>query len=106
MRLKGISIVEAGNEYLKEYIEEQNRLFAVTANKPEEGHRPVKAEDLERASCYKEKRQLSKNLEIKLVRQDFTDSGAGSELCPKGRQSDLRGESTRANQNRVSKQSS
>lgn len=64
MRLKGISSIEAGNLYLEEYIEEHNRLFAVTANNPEDVHRPVTTEDLERAFCYKEERQLSKNLEI------------------------------------------
>lgn len=64
MRLKGISSVEAGNKYLEEYIEEHNRLFAVTANNPEDVHRPVKIEELEKAFCYKEERQLSKNLEI------------------------------------------
>lgn len=64
MRLKGISSIEAGNQYLEEYIEEHNRLFAVTANNPEDVHQPVTVEDLERAFCYKEERQLSKNLEI------------------------------------------
>ena len=64
MRLRNISSIEEGNQYLEEYIKEHNSFFGVTSAKPEDMHRVVKEEELDNAFCYKCERKLTKNLEI------------------------------------------
>jgi hypothetical protein len=64
LRLKKISTLEEGNNYLKEYINEHNSLFAVNAADEENVHCKVKEEELEKSFCYKEQRKLTKNLEL------------------------------------------
>ncbi|MBS0645015.1 MAG: ISNCY family transposase [Verrucomicrobia bacterium] len=64
MRLRGISSIEAGNLYLDEYIQEHNAFFAVTPANETDMHRGCTKEELDQALCYKEKRKLSKNLEL------------------------------------------
>ena len=64
MRLKGISSMEKGNEYLEEYIKEHNAAFAVNPANATDMHRACDLEALEQVFCYKDKRKLSKNLEI------------------------------------------
>lgn len=63
MRLKNISSVEAGNLFLKEYLQKHNHQFEKKALCPEDTHRSLKCdEDLKEIFARKEQRKLSKNL--------------------------------------------
>jgi transposase len=64
MRLRGISSIEEGNEYLEEYIKEHNELFSVKACIEEDAHTAVTDEEIEASLCYKTTRKLTKNLEL------------------------------------------
>jgi len=64
LRLRKINSLNEGNKYLEEYIKEHNSLFAVPAAEKENMHREVTEEELEKSFCYKEKRKLTKNLEL------------------------------------------
>ncbi len=64
MRLKGISSIEEAAPYLEEYIKEHNAFFAVMPANETNMHRSCTLEEIDRAFCYKEKRKLSKNLEL------------------------------------------
>jgi len=81
LRLRGISSIEEGNQYLSEYIREHNDAFGIKAEKPEDVHRVVRQEEIEKAFCYKEERTLSKNLEIsydgRILQVQTKDPGYG-----------------------------
>jgi len=81
LRLRGISSIEEGNQYLSEYIREHNDSFGIKAEKPEDVHRVVSQEEIEKAFCYKEERTLSKNLEIsydgRILQVQTKDPGYG-----------------------------
>ena len=63
MRLKGISSMEEGNTYLKEYMEKHNRQFGKEPLKTESANIPIKAsENLDAIMTIQEKRKLSKEL--------------------------------------------
>ncbi|NBW53417.1 MAG: ISNCY family transposase [Betaproteobacteria bacterium] len=64
MRLRAINSVEEGNLYLEEYIKEHNAFFSIKALEEINRHRPCNLEEIDRVFCYKEKRKLSKNLEL------------------------------------------
>lgn len=63
LRLKGISSIEDGNQFLIEFIQRFNTKFEVQAQSKVDMHRQLpKGVDLEKIICIKEKRVLSKNL--------------------------------------------
>lgn len=65
MRLAGINDIEKGNEFLLTYWDVFNIRFAVQPENPLSAHRPLlPGHDLKRILCNKEKRKISKNLEI------------------------------------------
>jgi len=61
MRLRGISTIEEGNQYLKEFIKDHNKQFGKKAADPSDAHAPV-TEDLDRVLATHEQRTLSKDL--------------------------------------------
>jgi len=63
MRLKGISSIEEGNQFLAEFSEKFNTKFGVEARSKVDMHRKLLENiDLDKILCIKEKRVLSKNL--------------------------------------------
>jgi len=65
MRLRGISSIEAANEYAAEFIVDYNARFAVQPRSSHDAHRSlVTNEDLERVFTFQEHRNLSKNLTL------------------------------------------
>lgn len=65
MRLRGISSIEAANEYAAEFIVDYNARFAVQPRSSHDAHRLlVINEDLERVFTFQEHRNLSKNLTL------------------------------------------
>lgn len=63
LRLKGISSIEEGNRFLKEYVKKFNTKFGVKARSKVNMHRQLpKGIDLNKILCIKEKRVLSRNL--------------------------------------------
>ena len=65
MRLRGISSIEAANEYAAEFIVDYNARFAVQPRSSHDAHRSlVINEDLERVFTFQEHRNLSKNLTL------------------------------------------
>jgi hypothetical protein len=65
MRLLNISTIEAGNEYLKTFIKDYNKKFAVKAQNGEDAHRPYYGKDLDLllTLSMQTTRTISKNLE-------------------------------------------
>lgn len=69
MRLRQISSIRQGNDYLPEFIAEFNKKFAVEASSAADAHRPLLAgERLEQILRVRESRVLSKNLELSYKR--------------------------------------
>ena len=65
MRLKGVSSVEEGNEFLKEYLPEFNKKFGCKPMKEENLHRSMpKEKDIEDILCIKTKRTLAKDYTV------------------------------------------
>ncbi len=67
MRLRGISDIETANAYLPEFIDQYNKKFAVEPKNSADAHVKLsgnKNENLDLIFCFKEERELSKNLEL------------------------------------------
>jgi transposase len=65
LRLRGISSIQAANEYMSEYREDYNRRFAVMPRSNHDAHRPLqKTENLDLILSHQETRILSRNLTI------------------------------------------
>jgi len=65
MRLRGISSIEAANEYAAEFMSDYNARFAVQPRSSHNAHRSLGTkEDLERVFTRQEHRNLSKNLTL------------------------------------------
>ena len=65
MRLRGISSIEAANEYAAEFIVDYNARFAVQPRSSHDAHRSLGTnENLERVFTLQEHRNLSKNLTL------------------------------------------
>ncbi len=65
LRLRNISGMEAGNQYLPEFITDFNARFAVAPRSTHNAHRPVLATELlERIFTWQEMRIVSKNLTV------------------------------------------
>jgi transposase len=65
LRLRGISSIQAANEYLPEFREDFNRRFAVVPRSSHDAHRPLlKNENLELILSHQEVRTLSRNLTV------------------------------------------
>jgi transposase len=63
LRLKGISTIEAANQFLPEYINSFNQKFAVTPTDPTNAHRPLlSTKKLDEIFTLQYERTLSKNL--------------------------------------------
>jgi hypothetical protein len=63
MRIRGISTIEAANEFLPLFIEEYNEKFGKEARNAEDAHRPLRKEDnLIRIFARRSVRKISKNL--------------------------------------------
>jgi hypothetical protein len=77
MRLRGISSLEQGNDYLPEFVEDFNQRFCVPARSTQDAHRPLTSlENLAHILTWQEPRVVSKNLTIqfkKVVYQIKTD---------------------------------
>lgn len=79
MRLEGISSLEDGNNFLKQFIPKYNNKFGVEASSKEDAHRPVvqKDEELTLILSIKEIRKISKNLEFSLKNVKYQIQNAG-----------------------------
>jgi len=65
LRLAGISSIEEGNKFLKNYLEKHNQRFTRNPEDKLDAHRTLLLEHkLDRILCYKECRIISKNMEI------------------------------------------
>jgi len=65
MRIRGISSIEAANEYAAEFMSDYNARFAVQPRSSHDAHRSLGTkEDLERVFTLQEHRSLSKNLTL------------------------------------------
>lgn len=66
MRLRGLSTIEAANEFLPEFIKDYNKKFTIEPQNPEDAHRPLHQDTLglRRILSVQSKRKLSKNLEV------------------------------------------
>ena len=65
MRLRGISSIEAANEYAAEFMTDYNARFSVQPRSSQDAHRSLGTnEDLERVFTLQEHRNLSKNLTL------------------------------------------
>ncbi|MGB3700569.1 MAG: ISNCY family transposase [Anaerolineales bacterium] len=65
MRLRGISSIEAANEYAAEFMTDYNARFSVQPRSSQDAHRSLGTkEDLERVFTLQEQRNLSKNLTL------------------------------------------
>lgn len=65
LRLRNLSTIEAGNQYLSEFREDFNRRFAVPPRSTHDAHRPLlKTENLDLILTRQDTRLLSKNLTI------------------------------------------
>lgn len=72
MRLRGISSIDAANEYLqKEYIPRFNQKFGVDPEKTEDVHRSIKDFDLDNIFCIQEKRIVQNDGVIQYQNQLF-----------------------------------
>ncbi len=66
LRLKGISSIEAANEFLPEFMESHNRRFARVPHSDHDAHRPLMPYDnLDDVFTWQEQRKVSKNLTIR-----------------------------------------
>lgn len=63
MRLENISTIEAGNEFLQQYISDHNKRFGRQPKIDEDAHKPY-SEDLNTVLCIKEKRKVTKDLMV------------------------------------------
>lgn len=79
MRLRGLSSMEEGNAYLREFMEGYNKRFGVEAASSEDAHRPwlPSVETLRLMLSKKYTRRLSKNLEFSLNRKIYQIEGQG-----------------------------
>jgi transposase len=65
MRLAGISSIEEGNKFLKEYLPKYNKRFSISAIEKEDLHRPLtEDEDIDSKLCIKEERVLRNDYTI------------------------------------------
>jgi len=65
MRLRGISDIETANAYLPEFIDQYNKKFAVESKNSADAHVKLNGnENLDLIFCFKEERELSKNLDL------------------------------------------
>lgn len=65
MRLEGISTMEEGNAFLKEYVKKHNKLFSRKPKIEEDAHKEVPQNiNLMKIFCVKETRKVSKSLSI------------------------------------------
>jgi transposase len=72
MRLKNISTIEEANVFLPGFIKEYNKTFAKQPANPCNAHRPLNHQtSLKYILCMKEKRCVSKNLEVQFKNQIY-----------------------------------
>ena len=65
MRLRGINDIKTANAYLPEFIEQYNNKFAVEPKSKADAHVKLSGnENLDLIFCFKNERELSKNLEL------------------------------------------
>jgi transposase len=65
LRLRGISDIDAGNDYLPEFRADFNRRFGVVPRSQHDAHRPLlPGENLDLILTYQERRTISKNLTV------------------------------------------
>jgi hypothetical protein len=64
MRIKGISSIEEGNEFLSSFMDEYNQRFAKCPKSPENAHKKLRDQDLSKILCVKESRKVSKDVSI------------------------------------------
>lgn len=57
-QIAGINDIDQANEFLRKYIHEFNKLFAVEPNKTESAYRPLGAIDIDTILCVKQKRKV------------------------------------------------
>jgi len=72
MRLDKISTIEEGNKYLEAFRNDYNKRFGKKPQSAENAHRKLYEEcDLKRTLCRKEKRKITKNMEIQYKRKTY-----------------------------------
>lgn len=64
MRIKGISSMSDGNQFLSSFRDEHNQRFARCPRDPRSAHKELKRQDLDRILCVKESRKVAKDLSI------------------------------------------
>ena len=72
LRLRGISMMEAGNAFLPEFMEDYNRRFRHSPKNAHDAHRPLRDdEDLSRIFTWQEDRTMSRNLVVHFQRVSY-----------------------------------
>ena len=73
MRLRGIDSIDQANDYLAEFIEVHNQRFATCPLSSVDAHRPVQhsEEELDIMMSYQDRRQISKNLEVRYANKVY-----------------------------------
>jgi len=82
LRLAGINCIEKANEFLETFWDDYNAKFSVPPEDPNDAHKPLLLEqNLEKILCIKERRKVSKSLEIQyknMIYQITKDKLVGS----------------------------
>ena len=86
MRLKNISTMKEGNEYLEEYMVSHNERFSRSANNLETAHREF-SEDirLDLIFCVKEKRKVSKDHTVHFMNRTYSLDSSGEKHRLRGK---------------------
>jgi hypothetical protein len=72
LRLKGISTLEAANDFLSEFMEDYNSRFGKEAANPKDLHRPLRPEeDLREVFAWREERTVSSSLTLQYDKMVF-----------------------------------
>lgn len=78
MRLEGVSTMDEGNAFLKEYIKKHNKRFSRKPRSEEDAHRSLTKDiNLLKVFCQKETRKVSKGLSISYKGKTYLLDGKG-----------------------------
>lgn len=79
MRLRGVSTIAAGNEYIEEFMLDHNRRFSVSPKNPEDAHRAClkTADEIELILSHQMVRKVNKNLEFSFENKIYQIEGVG-----------------------------
>lgn len=91
LALRGITTIDAANEYLPEYLVVHNKKFPVKPEESFDAHRPLeKDHDLERLLCRREERTLSKDYVFQFHNRHYKINEVPEIRRPKGRKIEVK----------------